>query len=138
MKAYYVTGTKGSYIELEDGRFADTVSGDTSEATGAHEALEALQALATEYSDDPLCSDMSAPELEAYTGAVDLDEGIVMSDAAAFARIADSSMRQAVREGRVASERKGHGRGIWMITRRAIVEAIQAGRIRPGGHGDRQ
>lgn len=138
MKAYYVTGAKGSYIELEDGRYADMVSGDTSEATDADEALEALQALAEEYSDDPLCSTMSAPELEAYTGAVDLDESIVMSEAAAFARIAESSMRQAVREGRVKSERKGHGRGIWMITRRAVVEAIQAGRVRPGGRGSRR
>ena len=42
MKGFYVTGDNGSYAELEDGRYADTVIGDTSEDMEAHEALSAL------------------------------------------------------------------------------------------------
>ena len=68
MKGFYITGKNGSYIELEDGRFADTVSGQTSERD-AHQALESLKNIMTHASGSPLASSMSVSEFEQYVGA---------------------------------------------------------------------
>jgi hypothetical protein len=42
MEGFYASGGNGSYVELEDGRYADTVIGETSEPEEAHEALNRL------------------------------------------------------------------------------------------------
>jgi hypothetical protein len=42
MEGFYVSGGNGSYVEIQDGRYADTVVGETSEAEEAHEALNRL------------------------------------------------------------------------------------------------
>ena len=42
MQGFYASGGNGSYVELEDGRYADTVVGETSEPEEAHEALNRL------------------------------------------------------------------------------------------------
>lgn len=44
MKAFYATGYNGSVLQLEDGRYSDTVIGDTSENSEPHDALETLVA----------------------------------------------------------------------------------------------
>jgi len=62
MRGYEVSGTKGTYLELEDGRVADTVIGDG-------EDLAALRGEVTNYVDEPLCTTMSSTELEIYVGA---------------------------------------------------------------------
>lgn len=62
MKAYEISGSNGTYLELEDGRCADTVNG-----TG--EDLATLRAEATEYVAKPLCTPMSIAELSDYVGA---------------------------------------------------------------------
>lgn len=49
MKAFYIAGGNGTYIELEDGRFADTVIGDTSESVDAHDAIALLDAVVTDW-----------------------------------------------------------------------------------------
>ena len=42
MRGFYASGGNGSYVELEDGRYADSVVGDTSEDVEAHEAVTVL------------------------------------------------------------------------------------------------
>jgi len=69
MKAFEISGGNGSYIEMDDGRFADTVVGDTSESTEPHEALANLQAEVTESTLDPMHTEFSIGELEDYVGA---------------------------------------------------------------------
>lgn len=68
--AYYCTGTNGSVLQLEDGRYADTVSGDTSEAMNAHKALEVLETIAenAEWQDAPLFGDFNQAAMEEYCG----------------------------------------------------------------------
>lgn len=39
---FYISGTNGSYIELSDGRWADTVLGDSSTGEDAHDAMARL------------------------------------------------------------------------------------------------
>lgn len=72
MKKYnYATGPKGSVIQLEDGRYADTVHGDTSEAVEAHLALAVLMEETS--ADGWTCteetlSDFTPAQLHAYVG----------------------------------------------------------------------
>jgi hypothetical protein len=65
MKGFYITGIKGSYIELEDGRWADTVSEDNGENRNVEELLEEL----TEAEAEPTYSNLSLEELKEYVGA---------------------------------------------------------------------
>lgn len=66
MKAYEVSGSKGTYLELEDGRFADTVCNNG-------EDLEALRAAVTEWVDEPLVTTMTTTEMVIYVGANEPD-----------------------------------------------------------------
>ena len=49
MKGFYISGDNGSYVELEDGRHADTVEGVTSEPVAAHIALNTLCKLVNDW-----------------------------------------------------------------------------------------
>ena len=49
MKGFTISGGNGTYMELEDGRFADTVLGETSESVDAHEAFGILEADVTDW-----------------------------------------------------------------------------------------
>lgn len=71
--SYYCTGTNGSVIQLEDGRWADTVSGDTSEKNEAHEALDFLinEATESEWVTAPLDGDFNQAQMENYCGNED-------------------------------------------------------------------
>ena len=78
MKAFYMTGTKGSLVQVQErgqfARWADTVEGDTSEDVDPHAALEVLIALAESgkatWVPRPLVGDnMSIDELCDYVGA---------------------------------------------------------------------
>ena len=42
---YYATGRNGSVLVLDDGRYADTVDGCTSEPEESHEAMDRLNKL---------------------------------------------------------------------------------------------
>lgn len=42
LKGFYISGGNGSYVELSDGRYADTVTGETSEPEADHLALQRL------------------------------------------------------------------------------------------------
>lgn len=72
MKYNYTTGTKGSVITLQDGRYADTVHGDSSEGPDANAALVAL----LDETEQPGWSatnetlgDLTPDELRKYVGA---------------------------------------------------------------------
>ena len=67
MQGFYITGPKGSYIELEDGRWADTVS----ESDGENSNVEELRAELTEQGDYPEFCGLSENELRAYVGLAD-------------------------------------------------------------------
>lgn len=71
--AYYCTGGNGSFIQLEDGRFADTVLDDTSENGDAHNVLELLleeaENIEADWQDSPLFGDFSEEEMQEYCGA---------------------------------------------------------------------
>ena len=71
MKYYYATGSNGSYLHLEDGRYADTVGGDTSEQVDAHIALELLndETETMQASRTPLFGDFDANQMDDYVGA---------------------------------------------------------------------
>lgn len=73
MKYNYVTGTKGSVLTLEDGRYADTVHGDSSEGPDANAALAALLDEVEQpgwvATDQTLGGDLRVDELQAYVGA---------------------------------------------------------------------
>jgi len=70
MKSFYRCGGDGSYIELEDGRFADTVCGTTNVAgMNATEAAEYLISLDSEAVAEPWHAEGSAEEIEEYVGA---------------------------------------------------------------------
>jgi len=71
MKGFYITGSKGSYIELEDGRMADTVIGAVHppDLGDAHDALEALKAEMTYACREPLYAEDASWELAQYVGA---------------------------------------------------------------------
>jgi len=70
MMAYYCTGGNGSVLQLENGCFADTVCGDTSEDMDAHDALPLLEAEADdfEWQTSPLFGDFSQDEMLKYCG----------------------------------------------------------------------
>jgi hypothetical protein len=61
MKAFEISGPNGTYLELEDGRTADTVSGEGEE-------LRDLRAQVKEYVDHPLGTYWSLGDLRAYVG----------------------------------------------------------------------
>jgi hypothetical protein len=63
MRGFEASGRNGTYLELEDGRMADTVSGDDTEQ------LEELRSLITEHVTEPLLSNWSLHEVERYVGA---------------------------------------------------------------------
>jgi len=70
MKTFYRCGSSGSYIEMEDGRFADTVGGTTNvEGMTAAEAAEYLINLDSEAVVEPWHAEGSAEEIEEYVGA---------------------------------------------------------------------
>ena len=62
MRGFEISGSKGTYLELEDGRFADTVCNNGGD-------LEALRTEVTEYVDELLCTTMTVEELTIYVGA---------------------------------------------------------------------
>ena len=68
MKAYEISGSHGTFLQLEDGRYADTVIDDTSEPTDATTALQRLRTEADDYVDKPFYG-WSAPQLTRYVGA---------------------------------------------------------------------
>jgi len=119
MKAYEVHGYNGTYLELEDGRFADTVDGDTSEGMEAHEALEVLRAEVTEHVTEPF-SDWNATQMAVYVGAIEYDESITLREAADLYPLAYSTLAQYAREGRFEARRSG---ATWLTTMRAIEAA---------------
>jgi len=61
MKAFEISGGNGTYLELEDGRYADTVVGDG-------EDLEALRTEITEHVTEPIYTQMPIGLLEEYVG----------------------------------------------------------------------
>ena len=63
MKAYEISGSQGTYLELEDGRYVDTVSED-----GTAE-LEALRAEVTEHVLEPMFTTLTVEKLAEYVGA---------------------------------------------------------------------
>jgi len=64
MRGFYITGPKGSYIELEDGRWADTVSEGGDEERYVEELLEEL----TDQRDYPEFCGLNPPDLREYVG----------------------------------------------------------------------
>ena len=71
MQGYYITGPKGSYIELEDGRWADTVSEDDGDGhTDVEELLEEL----TDQGDYPEFCDLNEDDLRKYVGLPPLEK----------------------------------------------------------------
>ena len=66
MNGFYITGSKGSYIELSDGRWADSVS--DRDGTEGH-TVEELLAELTNQADYPEFCDLTMDELKAYVGA---------------------------------------------------------------------
>jgi len=64
MQGFYITGPKGSYIELADGRWADTVSEDDGENRNVEELLAEL----THQGDCPEFCSLSERELRVYVG----------------------------------------------------------------------
>lgn len=73
MRAFYVSGKRGSVVQLDDGRYADTVIGETSENMDAHKALEMLKAEADQASavwkDWPILGEFGPEEMAEYVGA---------------------------------------------------------------------
>lgn len=70
MKSFYRCGTNGSYIEMEDGQFADTVGGTTNvEGMNATAAAEYLLSLESEVVAEPWHAEGSVEEIEEYVGA---------------------------------------------------------------------
>jgi hypothetical protein len=58
-----------------------------------------------------------------------MEDPIGLTDAARYARVAYSTMAQAVREGRVKARRIGEK--TWMTSKQDVQDAIDAGRLRP-------
>jgi hypothetical protein len=74
MIAYFCTGGNGTVLQFADGRFADTVIGDTSEDMEAHDALQEMLEETNSvpeifWQDSPLSGDFSQKEMEEYVGA---------------------------------------------------------------------
>ena len=63
MKAFEISGGKGTWLELEDGRYCDTVGEHTTEQ------LEALRAEVTEHVLEPMFAMKTADEMAEYVGA---------------------------------------------------------------------
>ncbi len=64
MQGFYIAGTNGSYIELEDGRWADSVQPDLNE-----QSVEDLLPELTDAGDYPEFCLMTMEELKKYVGA---------------------------------------------------------------------
>ena len=64
MQGFYITGTKGSYIELDDGRWADSVH-----PYPPHDNVEELLTELTDQADGPTFCDYTIDELKKYVGA---------------------------------------------------------------------
>lgn len=131
MKAFYTSGGNGSVIQLNNGRFADTVKGDTSENSEPHVALDALIREAEEAGADwvakPLFGDFDGAALAEYVGADDAAP-IGLREAARYCGLAYSTLAQAAREGRLEARQTG---ATWLTSRAAIDEAIENGKLRP-------
>ncbi len=71
MQGFYITGTKGSYVELKDGRWADSVGGKArwTENISGECDVEALLDELTSQGDYPEFCDLTMDELKAYVGA---------------------------------------------------------------------
>ncbi len=65
MQGFYITGTNGSYIELDDGHWADNVYPDSDHNNNVEELLAEL----TDQADGPTFCDLSMDELKEYVGA---------------------------------------------------------------------
>lgn len=69
-ESYYATGSNGSVIEFDNGRFADTVNGDTSENMSAGAAMAAmLDESENMKSVNSPFGDFDADEIAEYVGA---------------------------------------------------------------------
>jgi hypothetical protein len=124
MKSFYLSGPKGSIIQLSDGRFADTVGGDTSEACEAHEAMGCLLAVEADAQDRPLFGDFSAEALAEYVG---LDSAaITLTEAHEISGIARSTLNEWARLSKLDAWLSG---SVWLTTRQALSETIE--RLRP-------
>jgi hypothetical protein len=124
MKSFYLSGPNGSILQLSDGRFADTVGGDTSEACEAHEAMERLLQVDADAQERPLIGYLSALELAAYVG---LNEAaITLTEAHEISGIARSTLNEWAREGKLNAWLSGR---IWLTTRQALDETVE--RLRP-------
>lgn len=64
MQGFYITGTKGSYIELHDGRWADSVHSEA-----PHDNIEELLVELTDQADGPTFCDLTLDALKKYVGA---------------------------------------------------------------------
>ncbi len=64
MQGFYITGTKGSYIELDDGRWADSVYPEA-----PHNNIEELLVELTDQADGPTFCDLTLDALKEYVGA---------------------------------------------------------------------
>ena len=64
MQGFYITGKNGSYIELDDGRWADSVHPDP-----PNDNVEELLAELTDQADGPTFCDLTLEELKSYVGA---------------------------------------------------------------------
>ena len=70
MKGFYVTGNKGTYVEIESGDYADSVSEAASLAgVEPHEAVELLADRIDQAADLPLLTGATVKELLLYVGA---------------------------------------------------------------------
>jgi len=128
MKGYYITGSKGSYIELEDGRMADTVIGATHppDLGDAHEVIEVLKAEMTHACREPLYAEYAAWELASYVGAQSEREESLPA-IAEMTGIPYNTLARYAREGRFIARKSG---GVWLSTLSAVNEA----RIKPRTH----
>lgn len=132
MKAFYISGGAGSLIQLSDGRWADTVIGDTSEVEEAHQALERLyreiKAAKAEWTEEPLYGDFSLAELAAYVEGDDSYRIITLAEAAKLINLSYRTLQGAALDGRLEARKSA---GTWLTTRRALQAAIEAGKLRP-------
>jgi len=120
-KAYQAHGYHGTYLILADGRFADTVSGETSEDMEADKALKMLSKEVSRFVSDPPCGDRTASELAAYVGIIGYDDAITLAEAAQLYPLAYSTLAQYARTGRLRARQSG---STWLTTRRDIEDLI--------------
>ncbi len=117
MQGFYITGTKGSYIELDDGRWADSVNPEP-----PHDNVEELLAELTDQADGPTFCDLSMDELRVYVGADALYQIITLVEAADITSIPYQTLRSAAREGRLEARQSG---ATWLVTRADVERFAQ-------------